>query len=321
MALAAYIMLICLGSLAAAGIIITPQWDTLGVTSSLSLSRLVVGYGLWLYAFVFILLILSILKPAGKAVLYKVGWWLTTCATCLYGGVLLAIVWEHHKLLEGGHIGLSNLYEVSILMLFITGVLSLWWDKSFSRGALIMALSPLFILGAAFVNWLNAIGLATPQELIPALQNNLLPWHVGANFLSYGAFAIAAVAGVMTFFSRDEDETEHSANSILPSRQAWDNLACKAITFGLPLFSIAIVLGAWWAYEAWGGYWSWDPKETWALIVWLVYMAYLHARVTHKYSITIYAWWTILGFFITLFCYIGVNMYLSGLHSYGSLTP
>lgn len=319
MALGAFILLVLLGCFGASGIIIFPQWDTLGVTTEHSLSRLAVGYGLWLYFTSFMVLILTLLKPRLKTTLYKVGWFIIACATCLYGGVLIAIVWEHYKLLESAHIGLSNLYEVSILMLFITGVLSLWWDASFFRGALSLALSPLFIMGAAFVNWLNAINLAAPQELVPALQNNLLPWHVGANFIGYSAFAVAAVAGVMTFFSKDEQDL--SAHTVMPSRQAWDNLSYKAITFGLPLFSIAIVLGAWWAYEAWGGYWSWDPKETWALIVWLVYMAYLHARVTHKYSIKIFAIWAILGFFVTLFCYIGVNMYLSGMHSYGSLTP
>jgi ABC-type transport system involved in cytochrome c biogenesis permease subunit len=85
------------------------------------------------------------------------------------------------------------------------------------------------------------------------------------------------------------------------------------------VFSLAVVLGSAWAYEAWGGYWSWDPKETWALIVWLVYGGYLHARLTHGWNGPRLAWWAILGFGVTLFCYLGVNMLLSGLHSYGKL--
>jgi ABC-type transport system involved in cytochrome c biogenesis permease subunit len=82
---------------------------------------------------------------------------------------------------------------------------------------------------------------------------------------------------------------------------------------------LAVLLGFVWAYQAWGGYWSWDPKETWALIVWLVYAAYLHVRLTKRPRLVVQAWWLLIGFMATLMCYIGVNMFLSGLHSYGSL--
>jgi len=104
-----------------------------------------------------------------------------------------------------------------------------------------------------------------------------------------------------------------------PSLEALDGMAYKSVAVGFPAFTLATILGAAWAAEAWGGYWSWDPKETWALIVWLFYGAYLHVRISHGWSGKTLAWWAVAGFFVTLFCFVGVNMYLSGLHSYGRL--
>jgi len=88
---------------------------------------------------------------------------------------------------------------------------------------------------------------------------------------------------------------------------------------GFAFFTLATILGALWAAEAWGGYWSWDPKETWALIVWLNYAAWLHMRLTKGWRGNPMAIWAIVGLFVTLFAFLGVNMFLSGLHSYGEL--
>ena len=93
----------------------------------------------------------------------------------------------------------------------------------------------------------------------------------------------------------------------------------KMIALGFAFFTVATILGALWAAEAWGGYWSWDPKETWALIVWLNYAAWLHMRMTKGWNGNPMAWWAIIGLFVTLFAFLGVNMFLSGLHSYGEL--
>ena len=105
----------------------------------------------------------------------------------------------------------------------------------------------------------------------------------------------------------------------LPSLQVLDDVMYKAIAVGFAFFTIATVLGALWAAEAWGGYWSWDPKETWALIVWLNYAAWLHMRLMKGLRGTVAAWWALVGLGITTFAFLGVNMFLSGLHSYGSL--
>ena len=105
----------------------------------------------------------------------------------------------------------------------------------------------------------------------------------------------------------------------LPSFEVLDDVMYKAIAVGFAFFTIATVLGALWAAEAWGGYWSWDPKETWALIVWLNYAAWLHMRLMKGLRGTVAAWWALVGLAITTFAFIGVNMFLSGLHSYGEL--
>ena len=105
----------------------------------------------------------------------------------------------------------------------------------------------------------------------------------------------------------------------LPSLEVLDDLMYKAIAVGFAFFTIATVLGALWAAEAWGGYWSWDPKETWALIVWLNYAAWLHMRLMKGLRGTVSAWWALAGLVVTTFAFLGVNMFLSGLHSYGEL--
>jgi cytochrome c-type biogenesis protein CcsB len=105
----------------------------------------------------------------------------------------------------------------------------------------------------------------------------------------------------------------------LPSFDVLDDVMYKAIAVGFAFFTIATVLGAFWAAEAWGGYWSWDPKETWALIVWLNYAAWLHMRLMKGLRGTVAAWWALVGLAVTTFAFLGVNMFLSGLHSYGEL--
>lgn len=105
----------------------------------------------------------------------------------------------------------------------------------------------------------------------------------------------------------------------LPALDVLDDVMYKSIAVGFAFFTIATVLGALWAAEAWGGYWSWDPKETWALIVWLNYAAWLHMRLMKGLRGTVSAWWALVGLAVTTFAFLGVNMFLSGLHSYGEL--
>ncbi len=133
----------------------------------------------------------------------------------------------------------------------------------------------------------------------------------GAYWMVYFGVSAFIVAGILLARKR--------IASRLPSFETLDDVMYKAIAVGFAFFTIATVLGALWAAEAWGGYWSWDPKETWALIVWLNYAAWLHMRLMKGLRGTVSAWWALAGLVVTTFAFLGVNMFLSGLHSYGEL--
>lgn len=234
-------------------------------------------------------------------------------------GLLLGRAWETYQVLEQGHFGVTNLYEVSLLLLaFIGGIAPFIQAKAGEKGGfLAVFLAPLVLAGVGFVLWLASIGKGNPEHLVPALKSYWLPFHVLANFVGYGAFVVAAAAGFMHLWRWRQDK--RGQKSIFPEQKACEELGFRAVAVGFPVFTLAILLGSIWAYEAWGGYWSWDPKETWALIVWLVYAGYLHTRMNRKTSDVILAIWLVIGFLVTMFCYLGVNMWLGGMHSYGSL--
>ncbi len=232
-------------------------------------------------------------------------WWIGLAATCLTGGLLLVGIWETGQVLDAGHWGITNLFEVTKLLVVVTGLLGAYYDAKYVNGSLGSVLWPFLFAAALFLWWLAGIDQGYPQSLVPALQNNILPFHVIANFLAYGAFMIAAFASVLILFNVQPDKAQH--------------IAYQSVKWGFISFTIAILLGCYWAYQAWGGYWSWDPKETWSLIVWLVYAGYLHCALA-GYSQRVLAYWALIGFFATLFCYLGVNIFLSGMHSYGSLS-
>ncbi|MFO6419948.1 c-type cytochrome biogenesis protein CcsB [Hylemonella sp. W303a] len=133
----------------------------------------------------------------------------------------------------------------------------------------------------------------------------------GSYWLVYFIVAALIVVGILLGRKRIAER--------LPSAEVLDDVMYKSIAVGFAFFTIATVLGALWAAEAWGGYWSWDPKETWALIVWLNYAAWLHMRLMKGLRGTVASWWALAGLGVTTFAFIGVNMFLSGLHSYGTL--
>ncbi len=248
---------------------------------------------------------------------------LTWSATVL-GMTGLLVRWRESYLLGAdiGHIPVSNLYEVFILFALITALLYLFYEDRHRTRAL-GGFALLAISGAvAFLLWYTFDREAHHiQPLIPALQSYWMKIHVPANFIGYGAFALAAMAGV-AYLLRQRAETRRPDGllaAVLPALELLDDVMYKAIALGFAAFTIATILGALWAAEAWGGYWSWDPKETWALIVWLNYAAWLHLRLTKGWRGVPMAWWAVIGLLVTLFAFLGVNMFLSGLHSYGTL--
>ena len=214
-----------------------------------------------------------------------------------------------------GHIPVSNLYEVFVLFCWMTAAFYLYFEaqyKTRSLGAFVM-----LVVSAAvgFLLWYTVVREAHEiQPLVPALQSWWMKIHVPANFIGYGAFSIAAMVGIAYLLA-----TKGVMTRLLPPVEVMDDVMYKTIAIGFAFFTIATILGAMWAAEAWGGYWSWDPKETWALIVWLNYAAWLHMRLIKGLRGPLLAWWAIVGLLVTTFAFIGVNMFLSGLHSYGTL--
>jgi cytochrome c-type biogenesis protein CcsB len=240
-----------------------------------------------------------------------------TWSAAAMGTVGLMVRWYESYLIgaDVGHIPVSNLYEVFVLFSILTALLYLFYEERYRTrqlGAfvlLVISAAVGFLLWYAFDR--NAQGI---QPLVPALQSYWMKLHVPANFVGYGAFALAAAVGVAYLLA-----AKGWLAGRLPALEMLDDVMYKAIAIGFAFFTIATILGAMWAAEAWGGYWSWDPKETWALIVWLNYAAWLHMRLVKGLRGKPLAWWAVVGLLVTAFAFLGVNMFLSGLHSYGEL--
>ncbi len=235
----------------------------------------------------------------------------------LMGFTGMMVRWYESYLIgaDVGHIPISNLYEVFVLFCLITALFYLYYEQHYATRAL--GAFVLLIISAAvgFLMWYSVARDAQQiQPLVPALQSWWMKIHVPANFIGYGSFALSAMVGVAYLLSERGILTDR-----LPSLVVLDDVMYKSIAVGFAFFTVATILGALWAAQAWGGYWSWDPKETWALIVWLNYAAWLHMRLMKGLRGTAAAWWALTGLLVTTFAFLGVNMFLSGLHSYGKL--
>jgi cytochrome c-type biogenesis protein CcsB len=240
-----------------------------------------------------------------------------------YGGLLVQTVaillrWKESYDLGMGHAPLSNLYESVVFFAWTIILIFAFVDFKYRYRIIGAFVVPFALFGMAWAQ----LGLNSGiQPLVPALQSNWLTYHVITCFLGYAAFTVACGVSIMYLLAtRAGLKAEGSRGAILnmfPPVRLLDDINYKAIMVGFPLLTLGIVTGAAWANYAWGTYWSWDPKETWSLIVWFVYAAFLHARMTHGWVGRKAAWLSIIGFAATIFCYLGVNLLLSGLHSYG----
>ena len=170
-------------------------------------------------------------------------------------------------------------------------------------------------LGVAAFLVLYASSLPSEIEaLVPALQNApLLTIHVGMAVLSYGIFATSFAAGIGYLAQGKDDRI-----AWLPSHKVLDQVAYRAVIIGFPIFATMIILGSWWASIAWSRYWGWDPKETAALVTWLVYAIYLHARNQRAWAGRPAALLLVIGFGMVLVTYSG-SLWFSGLHAYSGL--
>ena len=157
---------------------------------------------------------------------------------------------------------------------------------------------------------------AEPRPLVPALQSYWLALHVSFTIIGEGFFAVAFAASLLFLFLERRRRLGGSSNPLL-SLEILDDISYKAVAIGFPFFTLGgLFFGAIWAKHAWGRYWGWDPKETFMLVTWLVYVLYLHLRVRYGWRERQAAWIAVLGFILALFTFAGVNFLLRGLHSY-----
>ena len=230
----------------------------------------------------------------------------------------LLVRWRESYLISPdiGHVPVSNLYEVFVLFSIITALIYLFYEGRYRTRAMGGFVLLVISCAVAFLLWYGFTrNAAEIQPLVPALQSYWMKIHVPANFIGYGAFALAAMVGVAYLLN----DRFAALSRRMPPQDILEDVMYKSIALGFAFFTLATILGALWAADAWGGYWSWDPKETWALIVWLNYAAWLHMHLTRGWHGAPMAWWSVIGLFVTLFAFLGVNMFLSGLHSYGEL--
>jgi cytochrome c-type biogenesis protein CcsB len=233
--------------------------------------------------------------------------------------VAIGLRWKESYDMGVGHAPMSNLYESIVFFTWTIILIFAYIDLRYKYRIVGAFVVPFALLGMAWAQ----LGMNTGIEpLVPALQSNWLLYHVITCFLGYAAFAVACGISIMYLIKTAIEGTDSSASagglmSLFPPLRVLDDLNYRSIMIGFPLLTLGIITGAAWANYAWGTYWSWDPKETWSLIVWFVYAAFLHARITKGWVGKRAAWLSVIGFAATIFCYLGVNLFLSGLHSYG----
>ena len=245
-----------------------------------------------------------------------------------------------------GYFPLSNLYESLLFLTWILLTLYLYIESQTRTKIIGAILIPVALLTNGFGNLTLSPEMQKASPLIPALQSNWLMMHVSMMLLSYGTLIMGSLLCLLFLvvsqyqevdfkeineiskpfynimvdyyeFNILDSKTSTSELGKLKLLQSLDNWSYRIIGLGFPFLTIGIIAGGVWANEAWGSYWSWDPKETWALITWLVFATYLHARFTKGWEGRKTAILGGVGFFVIWICYLGVNFLGKGLHSYG----
>lgn len=213
-----------------------------------------------------------------------------------------------------GRLPYTNLYES--LLIFSWGIAAISLYIIIKRRFTSIALVTLPTICAAII-YANQLDSAI-HPLPPALRSSWLFIHVSLAIVSYGAFAVSGGLGCLYLVLQKRQQSQKTLPDFVPSLETIDKLIFSTIIMAFPCLLLVIVTGSIWAQQAWGAYWSWDPKETWALITAMVYALFIYSRLHWQWRGQRSAWFAIAGFIVVLFCYLGVNLLMSGLHSYGA---
>ncbi|MFO0059186.1 MAG: c-type cytochrome biogenesis protein CcsB [Cyanobacteriota bacterium] len=242
---------------------------------------------------------------------------------------------------DAGHFPISNLYESLCFLAWGCTLTQLLVERAWPNPLVPAAATPMALGCIAFASFALPDRLQEASPLVPALRSSWLVMHVSVIMLSYAALLVGSLLSVAVLFTDRSEVLELRSSSIgsgsfrqaqlasagadgttlqrtlFRSSEELDSLSYRTITVGFLLLSVGLVSGAVWANEAWGSWWSWDPKETWAFITWLVYAAYLHTRLVRGWQGRKPALVASAGLVVIAICYIGVNLLGIGLHSYG----
>ena len=230
----------------------------------------------------------------------KIAWLL------FYAGFALNLAYMVARGITAHRLPLSNQFEFATAFAWVIGLMAIVLQRRTKEdrlGALTSAAAFLILSFAA----LQPRGVS---DLMPALRSAWFSFHIGSAVVSYSAFMIAACVSLryMMLFGKPDTQQERL--------DSLDYLSYRMIAFGFLMLTVTIITGAIWAEQAWSAFWTWDPKETWALITWLIYAAYLHLRLQKKWQGKRMAIFALAGIVCVLFTFIGVNVLFNGLHSY-----
>ena len=294
----------------------------------------VIGLGLLAFALLLLVLPLAFWNLSGGGSNHVVRLLVATANLSLTAQLVL-------RWLDSGHFPISNLYESLCFLAWGCTLTQLLVERSWPSPLVPAAATPMALGCVAFASFALPDRLQDASPLVPALRSSWLVMHVSVIMLSYAALLVGSLLSLAVLFVERNQVLELRSSSIGSGgfRQAalaadgpaamslnstsfriseqLDSLSYRTITVGFLLLSVGLVSGAVWANEAWGSWWSWDPKETWALICWLVYAAYLHTRLIRGWQGRRPALVAVAGLVVIGVCYIGVNLLGIGLHSYG----
>ncbi len=210
-----------------------------------------------------------------------------------------------------GRLPLTNQYEFATSFAWGISLCFLIFMWKFHFQALGVFVSPVIFLIIGYA----AMQSKEVKELMPALRSNWLAFHVSTAIISYGAFGVAFAVSLMFLLQLRQKDSNFWKNHI-PQPEKLDLISYRAVSLGFLFLTFVMITGAIWAERAWGSYWSWDPKETWSLVTWIIYAVYLHLRISKGWKGKSAAIFAVVGFICVIFTYIGVNTLIPSIHSY-----
>ena len=277
-------------------------------------SSLLLSIATFAYLFCTVLYLAGVLFRADR--ILRAGG-LAGAATLVLQTAGIILRWVESYRLGYGHAPLSNMYESLVFASWAIMLIYLVFELRTKQRSLGVFPAMFSFLAMAYASFSKGVD-SKIQPLVPALKSNWLIAHVITCFLGYAAFAVSFGLSFLYLVRKASPDNPSSGGipGVLPNARQLEALNYQMILFGFLWLSVGIITGSVWANSAWGTYWSWDPKETWSLITWLIYAALLHARTMQGWRGNRVAWLSMIGFGCVLFTYFGVNFLLSGLHSY-----